>query len=445
MFENLKEVEEFIYSSYVNRYRDIPKGTDTFTRNPHIARKMLDELGALDRKQKNIMITGSKGKGSLSVMVAKLLEAHGSKVGLFTSPHLRDYRERIRLNGQAISEQDLIEVAKELKPIYMEIEKNLPKYRYIGPVGATAVMAMSYFYKNKTDFNVVECGRGARFDDVNQVQGFIGGINKIFLEHVGPLGHTVDEVAYHKAGLIKKPLKAVFSAEQSKYADLVLRYEARKFEIPINIYNHDFSAYDIRLTNEGTKFSVKTKLGDYEGLCLSLLGRHQAENAALAIAIVEYALNRKLDQEIIRKTLINIKWPGRMEILERKPLVILDGCISKESMAQVKEIVDFLDYKKMISIVAIPEDKDYLGVIDMLKEYKCKIILTHADNDYLKFSKSQVDEARKICPVEFFDNVRDSMDNAKSEADDNTLILCLGTQSFIKDVKTYYNEDTLNI
>ncbi|MDD2370587.1 MAG: Mur ligase family protein [Firmicutes bacterium] len=445
MFKNIKEVEEFIYSSYVTRYNNIPSGSDAFVRNPNITREMLDYLGSVDRKQKNIMITGSKGKGSLSVMVAKILEGHGYKIGLFTSPHLRDYTERIRINGKAISENDLIAIADKIKPIYDEIENRLPKHKYIGPVGATAVMAMSYFYENNTDFNVIECGRGARFDDVNQIQGFVGGINKIFLEHVGPLGHSIDEVAHHKAGLIKKPLKAVFSAEQSKYADLVLRYESRKFNIPINIYNQEFSAYDIRLTNNGTEFSVNGKFGKYEDLCLSLLGRHQAENASLAIAISEYVLNKKLDKVILSEILQNIKWPGRMEILEKIPLVVLDGCISRESMTQAKEVIDFLEYKKMIAIVAIPEDKDYLGVIEILKSYKCDIIMTYADNDYLKFTEKQVIEARKIYPVEFINKVSNAIDYAKSQSNENTLILCLGTQSFIKDVKIYYKEDTLNI
>lgn len=445
MFKDKNEVEQFIYSSYVNRYKDIPTGGDAFIRNPHLARKMLDELGAVDKLQKNIMITGSKGKGSLTVMIAKLLEAHGKKIGLFTSPHLRDYRERIRINGQAISEEDLMRMAEKLRPIYQTIENSLPRYRYIGPVGATAVMAMSYFYENKTDYNVVECGRGARFDDVNQIEGFVGGINKIFLEHVGPLGHSIDEVAHHKAGLIKKPMQAVFSAEQSKYADLVLRYEARKFDIPIFFYNQDFSAYNVYLSNQGTEFSVRTRLADYKDLCLSLLGRHQAENGALAVAIAEHVIGGILDEDSVRDTFNNIRWPGRMEIVEKEPLVLLDGCISKESMHQTDEILDFLVFKKMKAIVGIPEDKDYIGVIEKLKEYGCEVIMTHADNDYLKFSKNQVKEAEKIYPVTFFDKVSDALDHARKNSDKDSLILCLGTQSFIKDVKIYYDEDTLNI
>ena len=445
MFKNAKEVEEYIYSSYVNRYPNIPKGDDVFSRNPHLTRMLLDDLGGVDKKQKNIMITGSKGKGSLSVILAKILEGHGLKVGLFTSPHLRDYRERIRINGQGISEEGLIELGNRIKPYYDKIEHSLPPHKYIGPVGATAAMAMSYFYEQKTDINVVECGRGARYDDVNQIHGFIGGINKIFLEHVGPLGYTIDDVAHHKAGLIKKWMRAVYSAEQTKYPDLILRYEVRKCEIPLFIYNQDFYSYDVSLENDGTHFSVKTKFGEYKNLVLSLLGKHQSENAALAIAIAEGALGKELNNQILIKVLKNIRWPGRMEIINQKPLAILDGCISVESFLEVKGVIDFLDYKNLISIVAIPMDKDYLGVLDELGKYGGKVIMTHARNDYLKFSEEQVAEAAKIYPITFIKDVDEALKYGQQIQGDKDLLLCLGTQSFIKDTKIYLNEDTLNI
>ena len=445
MFHTAKEVEEFIYSSYVKRYKEIPHGDDSQVRNPHLTRRMLDELGGPDRSQKNIMITGSKGKGSLSVMVAKILEGHGKKVGLFTSPHLRDYRERLRVNGKAISEDALLSLGETLRPIYERIEGELPPHRYIGPVGATAVMAMCWFRDERTDINVVECGRGARYDDVNQIRGFIGGINKIFLEHTGPLGWTIDEVAHHKAGLIKPSMSAVFTAEQSKYADLVLRYEARKFGRHLYHFNEDFTAFDIRLTRQGTLFSVQGRKGVYTDLRLSLLGRHQGENAALAIAICEEALGRTLDNQVLKAVLAGIRWPGRMEILSEHPLTILDGCISKESMAQVQDIVGFLDWKRVITILAIPEDKDYLGVLEMVAEYDGPVIMTHADNDYLKFTHQQVKEGQKIHPVEFRESVAEAVLRARELAKEDDLILCLGTQSFIKDMKIFYGEDTLNI
>lgn len=445
MFKSAKEVEEYIYSSYVKRYRDIPKGDDIFTRTPYITRRLLDELGGLDKKQKNIMITGSKGKGSLAVILAKILEGHGLKAGLFTSPHLRDYRERIRINGQGIGEDELIALGNKIKPLYDKIEEELPPHKYIGPVGATAAMAISYFYKKNTDVNVIECGRGARFDDVNQIKGYIGGINKIFLEHEGPLGYSVDDVAYHKAGLIKPWMEGIYSAQQTKYPDLILRYEARKFEIPLYLYNRDFYSYDISLGKDGTHFSVKTANGDYKDLILSLLGKHQSENAALAIAIAEEDLKKPLDNSVLQKVLQNIRWPGRMEIIKKEPLAILDGCISVESFNEVKGVIDFLDFKKLITIMAIPMDKDYLGVLEEVSKYNGKVIMTYAKNDYLKFSSKQTQEAEKIYPVKFIEYVNEALDYGKRLQEKEDLLLALGTQSFIKDVKIYLNEDTVNI
>lgn len=445
MLRTVQEVEQFIYSSYVKRYKEIPGGDDSGVRSPHLTRRMLDEMGGKDRFMNNIMITGSKGKGSLSLMLAKILEGQGCRVGLFTSPHLRDYRERIRVNGQAISEEALLEIANELEPRYRAIEGELPPHRYIGPVGATAVLAMSYFHQMHTDFNVVECGRGARYDDVNQIRGMMAGINKIFLEHAGPLGYTLDDVAHHKAGIIKSGMKGVYTAAQSKYPELVLRYEARKFEIPVYQYNNDFVAYDIQLGKDGTSFSVRTELGDYRDLRIPLLGQHQAENAALAVAMAEGAIGESLIPEKVREALRDLHWPGRMEILAEEPLVILDGCISVPSMKEVDRILSFLPRKKVVSVVAIPEDKDYLGVLELVKEYAGPVILTHADNDYLKFSEKQVEEAGKILPVEFYPRVAEAMDRARSLAGEEDLILCLGTQSFIKDMKIYYQQDTLNI
>lgn len=141
----------------------------------------------------------------------------------------------------------------------------------------------------------------------------------------------------------------------------------------------------------------------------------------------------------------NIRWPGRMEIIEKEPLAILDGCISVESFNEVKGVIDFLDFKKLITIIAIPMDKDYLGVLEEVSKYNGKVIMTYAKNDYLKFSSKQVIEAEKIYPVKFIEDVNEALDYGSRLQEKEDLLLVLGTQSFIKDVKIYLNEDTVNI
>lgn len=446
MFRNGDEVESFIYSSYVNKYKEIPKGSDKFARKPYLTRQLLDAMDSPDRQQKNIMITGSKGKGSLSIILAKILEKEGLKIGLFTSPHLQNYRERIRINGQAISEADLVTYGNRLKPYYDTVEKGLKSHEYIGPVGATGVMAMTYFLNEKTDFNIVECGRGARYDDINQIVGFMAGINKIFLEHKDALGHSIDEVAYHKAGILKHGMKRAYTAEQSKYADRALRYESRKKEVPLFHYGQDFKALNIRLGAFGTSFDVKTHYALYEGLELSLLGYHQGENAALAIAMAEGVLGRPLDSSILKETLKHIHWPGRMEIVNKKPLTFLDGCITVESLEEVKKVLTAFKGRRVVTILAIPEDKDYLGVLKGVDDFSETIIMTYAENDYLKFSENQVAEGKKIASILFKETVSEAYELGLSLLErDEDILLCLGTQSFIRDMKTLIGQDTLNI
>ena len=446
MLKTASEVESFIYSSYVNKCKMIPEGNDKFKRKPQLTRQLLDGLGSPDKSQKNIMITGSKGKGSLSILLAKILEKEGLKVGLFTSPHLQNYCERIRINGKAIEERMLVFYGNRLKLFYESIKKDLKSYEYIGPVGATSVMAMDYFLKEQTDINIIECGRGARYDDVNQIVGFMAGINKIFTEHRGDLGDTINEIAYHKAGILKKNIKRAYNAEQSKCVDRILRYESRKIGVPLFCYGIDFKAVNIRLESSGTCFDVHTLYGDYKNLELSMLGYHQGENASLAIAMAEGILGRQLKIAILKNTLKKIYWPGRMEIIEQTPLTIIDGCIVIESLEEVKKVLNVFSGRKIITVLAIPEDKDYLVVLKGVSEFSKDIIITYANNDYLRFSENQVVESNKVIPVLFREKISESIALGKSLLKSKEdILLFLGTQSFIGDIESLYGLDTLNI
>ena len=302
------------------------------------------------------------------------------------------------------------------------------------------------FLREQTDINIVECGRGARYDDVNQIVGFMAGINKIFIEHRDALGHTIDEVAYHKAGILKKGIKKAYTAEQSKYADRALRYESRKVGVPLFHYGMDFKAVKIRLESSGTCFDVHTLYGDYMNLELSMLGYHQGENAGLAIAMAEGVLGRQLEIAILKNTLKKIHWPGRMEIIEQIPLTILDGCITVESLAEDNKVLDGFSERKIVTVLAIPEDKDYLGVLKGVSEFSKDIVITYAENDYLKFSKNQVVESNKVIPVLFREKISEAIALGKSLLKSKEdILLFLGTQSFIRDVESLYGLDTLNV
>ncbi|OPZ84980.1 MAG: Folylpolyglutamate synthase [Firmicutes bacterium ADurb.Bin419] len=419
---------------------------DSQTRSPELTKQLLGMVGNPDSKQRNILVTGSKGKGSASRMISKLLEMHGYRIGLFTSPHLVNFNERIRINGIAISDENLIRYTEIIKPFVDEIEKRLPDNKYIGPVGITSVLAMLYFYDNKTDFNVLECGKGAKYDDVCMNESELSVINSIFLEHVPQLGNNLKEIAINKAGVVKSSQKAVFSAEQAEEVTEIIEETTKKFKIELKKYGYNYKSQNIKLCSRGTCFDVVTDNNNYTDLQLSLLGRNQAKNAAISIGVAE-SLIGNLNQARVRESFRNLKWPGRMEIVNHNPLTILDGCINRESTGYVEEVIREIEKEKVVFIIGIPDDKDYEGVLYKFRESAYKIIMTTTKHQHHKFSDVQKVKAMQILEDKYLyeDTADDAIRKAYEILESNDLLVISGTQSLIRDTKEFFCQDTTNL
>jgi len=446
MINDIKQVEQLIYHSYMRIWPDLPKGPDSQVRHPEYTRLLLDRMGGADRTMNNVLVTGSKGKGSLSLLLAAVFSAAGIRAGLFTSPHLKDFTERIRVDGKSLPDAVLVESARKLEPFYRELEDSLPGDRYLGPVGMAAVLAMDVFRKEGAGWNVVELGRGARFDDVNQVSGRYAFINRVFPEHTENLGKTLREVAWNKAGVIRPGMGGAFSAAQDPEALEEIRREAASCGVDLYVGGEDFSVRNVRISLEGTTFDyVEQGRTVYRDLTLGLLGRHQADNCALALFGMRKILG-DLPEKKLRETLPGLRWFGRMEILSRDPFALLDGCIGRECVNSVLEILDRGPSGPLTVVVGIPEEKDYPGVIGALSSRADRMIMTHADNDFLKFSPDQVEEGRRIRrDLEYIPDVRSACASAVEQAGREGRILYIGTQSLIKDVKNWYGQTTLNV
>lgn len=447
IFTNIKEVESYVYESYMKASKYIKAGLpDKETRNPKFTRMLLDKLGKPDQNLYNILVTGSKGKGSISRIVSSLLQAHGYKTGLFTSPHLINFKERIRINGVAILDEELIKYANYIKPFIAEIQKNLPEDQYIGPVGISAVIAILYYRDNETQYNVIECGKGARYDDVNTIFSKASIINPVFEEHIPNLGNDIREIAYNKAGVIKETQDFVFSAHQGKEVVDAIKYEAMAKNVDLFSYGEDFVSSNIRIDPNGTYFDVRTKDSEYRNLKLRLLGRHQAYNAALAIAVVEKIIGG-VDEDIVRACFENLTWPGRLEIISKNPTVILDGCINRECSKYIVEVLEEMGGKDITFIIGIPDDKDYMGVIQSIDHLASNIILTRTKNQHLKFIDNQYIEVKQIIgdKIYFEKTMDEAMGKANSIVSSDDIICIIGTQSLVKDTKELFNQDTLNL
>ena len=442
----LKEAEDFVYASYLraSTHQDYA-AKDAGKRHPELTRSLL--------RQKSIapcvVVTGSKGKGSVANMISRILQTNYT-VGLMTSPHITDFRERFRVNDTMISEADFCRLMAEIQPEILDIASDLAESVCISPMGIQADLALTYFTEKHTDFNVFECGKGAKYDDVNNIRHDYAVINRIFLEHTRELGDTLAAIAEDKSHVITGEQKCVYFAEQEPEVLEVLVRRAEAMQVPYKIYGRDFQAENIRYTCSGMLFDVVIGDNIYPDLQIPLLGEHQAKNCALALAVcmdVMADLCRKSDPpDIFSETMCNqirrqlsaIHHPGRMEILSSNPFVLLDACINSASCENVKDVLRHLGISNCTVIVGIPEDKDYAGVVRSMNDMAARIILTKSGNPHYHFSKNQQETlVQEGISAEWTGSVKQALTLAASFPNP---IVILGTTSVISEVAQVFRQ-----
>lgn len=344
-------------------------------------KKLLRLIGNPQKQVKVIHIAGSKGKGSTCAFTAYILRQAGFSVGLYTSPHLSDFRERIRIlrprkviSGDPfegkISKNELVKLVESIRPAIKETGK-------LSFFEVYTALAFVYFREKKVDFAVVETGMGGRLDATNAAEALICAITPISYEHTLYLGKTLAAISAEKAGIIK-PGCIVLSAPQAGQAQAVIEDASRRSQAKLFRLGKEIKCFPAH-----ESFSVKGIKNLYTDLKIRLLGRHQMFNAALALGITEClgVYGFEVGVDCARKGLYNTSWPGRLEVLRRKPLVVLDGAQNSASVAVlVSAIKELFRYKNLILVFGVSRDKDIGGIADKLRGITDKAILTCADN-----------------------------------------------------------------
>lgn len=425
---NRKEAEDYIYKSYLKaeKYQDY-NDSDSNKRRPDLSKAVIEKLSITPC----VVVTGSKGKGSVSCMVSQILQTK-LKVGLLTSPHLVNFCERFKINGQDITDKDFIKHIEALKPVFDKIDKDIPLNTCISPIGIQVAVALNYFNGDQTDFNVLECGKGAKYDDVNNVIHQYSVINSIFLEHTRELGETLEKIAEDKAHVINRGQKCVYIAKQETSVMNVLLERALSMNVPAKIYGKDFMAQNIQYTNKGMLFDVSIGKESFKNITIPLLGEHQARNCALALAFCKDILE-DFDIEKIKTNLMSINWPGRMEIISSSPFIMLDACINRNSCVNIKQVISFLNLSKPTIIIGIPDDKDYVGVAEEMSKNEGNIILTKSQNPHYIFTEKQTSVLEEIGIKSIrIPDIHGAIEYAKQL---NRPIIILGTTSVVSEVK----------
>ena len=341
-----------------------------------------DLLGNPHRALRCIHITGTKGKGSTAAMVAAILKEAGFRVGLYTSPHLVSFRERIRINDEWISEEELCGTLERIRPIIDDIDKAGDLYPTFFEV--YTALAFSYFKEKAVDFTVLEVGMGGRLDATNIIERpLCCGITQISYEHTQRLGNTLREIATEKAGIIKENTVCVSSLQEEPVRAVLeaacSRERARYYEVGKDLYLREEQLSG--RAGSGRSFSVWGIFGEYPMLEVGLLGDHQFMNAATAIGLVEslrfYDIIIKSDA--IRAGLRNVQWSGRLQVIQRNPTVVVDGAQNRASARALKEAIQkHFRFNRVVLVLGISKDKDIPGICEELEPISDVILLTRA-------------------------------------------------------------------
>lgn len=366
--------------SYIVRFTNYETMTDfRYTRdvlNLAPVRECLALLGNPDKKLKIIHIAGTKGKGSVAIMVASILRKAGYKMGLFTQPHLIRLNERISVNGNSISDDQFTEMMNFLYP---HIEKLRKEGSALTFFDITTVLALAFFAREGVNFAVLEVGLGGRLDSTNVVCPVITAITSIGFEHTKQLGDTLGQIATEKAGIIKERIPVIVGAEDPE-ALASIKAVAESKSAPLFQIGEAFQLIPGR--SEPT-FMVETWRRSYDELLIPLLGSHQRKNAAIAVAIIE-ALNEKgvsnVSEDRIREGLAKVRVPARIEVISDRPMIILDGAHNPSSLAALRAVLESLPKRRVILLFGIQRDKDIRGCLEVILPLADAAIFTSTGN-----------------------------------------------------------------
>jgi dihydrofolate synthase/folylpolyglutamate synthase len=391
-------------------------------------KKLLELLGNPQENFKSILVGGTNGKGSTVAMISSILQEAGYRIGTFTKPHLSSFTERIVVNGKKISEDDVIRIVEKIK-ITIERMKKDPNFEHPTFFEIVVAITLLYFKEQKVDFAVLEVGMGGRLDATNTVNPLVSIITNVSLEHTKILGDTVLKIAKEKAGIIKQDgiLVTATSDEEvfSLFKEICKEKNSRIFRIEEN--NFEKISSDIN----GQEFKLKGLDKNYD-LYIPLLGNHQLMNVATAIEAIESLKfhNIRIPKKAIKEGLKNVKWPGRLEIIQKNPLVVLDCAKDPFAMKNLKEaVLENFNHEKLILVISISNDKDYRSMMDYIVPISDLVILTKHKVMNRGIDPKILAEDVKKHSKDFIivEDVKDAVKKSLSLSKNNDMILVTGS------------------
>ena len=394
--------------------------------------RMRDLMAALGNPQDTyptIHIAGTKGKGSTSAFCASALQTSGRKVGLYTSPHLQDYAERIQINGTPIPHTQLIELVDLIKPAVASIP-------LLTTFEITTALAFMHFARQHVDAAVIEVGLGGRLDATNILHPRVSVITSLSYDHTAVLGNTLTLIAGEKAGIIK-PGVPVVSSPQTDEALTVLQKIAAERGCQLTLVGRDLPYRPLEHTLDHQTFEI-TPSGVPLTLSIPLLGAHQVENAATAYAALQHSGFDLSDQQIAQG-FAQVSWPCRFELASRQPTLILDSAHNEDAFQRLTQTLQtYFPGRKVLLILGISEDKHLVAMLSAIQPLIDRLIVTRADHPRALEPEKIIATAQQLgLPCESVSPVSAALNRALEIAQKNgSIILSAGSMFVTAEVKT---------
>ena len=409
-------------------------GVEFFGSKPGLTRigELLEKLGNPQKGMRFIHIAGTNGKGSCAAMTASVLKAAGYKTGLYTSPYLYRFNERMQINGREIPDDMLAEIVTRVKPAAEAMDDHPTEFELM-----TAI-ALLWYREENCDVVVLEVGLGGRFDATNIIDAPEAAvIMNIGLDHTAVLGDTAEQIAFEKAGIIKPGTEAVLF-QQSESVTAVVRARCEELGVPLHVA--DFSGIKSEFDSlYGQSFTYKGEL-----YALPLLGMHQLKNAAVVLELAEVLRARgwKLEQSDVEHGLYAVHWPGRFELLSEEPLFVVDGGHNPQCAQTVREnLLHYFPDKRRILLLGILRDKDYEGLTEILDDAADEYICITPDSPRaLPAAELAAFLKRYGKPVSVCDSIRGGVSLALDCSDGDSVVCAVGSLYSVGEIRACFEK-----
>lgn len=401
--------------------------------------RFLDRIGNPHNRFPAIHVAGTNGKGSTAAILEALLTSAGFKVGLYTSPHLVDFRERIRIGKRPVEREYVAEFVRSKKDLIEEMPVTFFE--------VVSALAFSYFAEQGVNIAVCETGLGGRLDATNVLKTEVSIVTNVDLEHTDHLGSSVSEIAREKAGIIKEGVPTV-TASNNFEVKRVLRNTCRKRKAPlVSIYDEaQWLVKEVGL--KGSRLDVFTRSNKYVNLHLNLVGRHQLENAMCALLAIEILQDNgwRVTKRAVREGLARVIWRGRLELLSERPMVLADVAHNPPAMKIIKEnLQELFPEKRFLVVLGILSNKNYVEMLNEVGSFAKVIYLTKpiteraADPELLAREVSKQGSNFKVIPV-----VKEAYKYALSQARPGEVVLVTGSHYTVGEVMTALSQEIGN-